>query len=413
MITKVIIVILSVVFGFSIIDSAEGFVEFKKYKVTNSEKVCGDKLCSEIHEQQAKKGFSGRDVAVCGDRICNEKMREQKGDFNKSSPHGQFKLGIALDLIQCRDGKDLVIKKTNSLPACVNSESVQNLRDKNWAISELSQQELFEGFIENRKTGIISSQMINDFDVTMNITPEEIKGKRYLLFEGNGWHRLHNVEITISGGKFSESVRSQTDDRGHLYMPWPIPEQLTTQRYNIFATDGIHDFEIEIPISTKNKMISPTIGDDKCTTVTFPIDWSGCDLYGRTMSNVDLRMANLQGANLFGVTINGQDLTGANFSGASLKKGNLDGAILIGANFEHANLVDTKIRNADLSFAKLESAKLYRTDFTDSNLTNANFQDAILSYSILAFTDLSGANLENAGTWAANLNGCVNHPICD
>ena len=65
--------------------------------------------------------------------------------------------------------------------------------------------------------------------------------------------------------------------------------------------------------------------------MTFPINWAGCDLYGRVMSNVDLRMANLQGANLFGVTLSGQDLTGAfDFSGASLKKGNFDGATQLG-----------------------------------------------------------------------------------
>jgi len=50
---------------------------------------------------------------------------------------------------------------------------------------------------------------------------------------------------------FSESVRSQTDDRGHLYMPWPIPDEVGGKKYNIFATDGIHDFEMDIPISPK------------------------------------------------------------------------------------------------------------------------------------------------------------------
>lgn len=97
----------------------------------------------------------------------------------------------------------------------------------------------------------------------------------------------------------------------------------------------------------------------------------------------------------------------------SLKKRNLDSATMIGVNFENTNLVDTKIRQADLSFANLQFAKLHRTYFTSSILTNANFQDVTLSYSILAAVDLKGANLDNAGTWAANLNGCINHPICD
>ena len=413
MITGVIIIILAVGLGLGLIDSAEGLVEFKKYKVINSLKVCGDKLCSEIDEQRAKDGLSSRDIPVCGDRPCYEITREETRIFNKSSPYGQFKLGIELDLIQCKEGQKLVVRATNSLPACIDSENIQKLRDKGWAISEKEQKELFEEFVENRKKGSFSPKIIKDFDVTMTITNQEYSDQRYLLFEGNGWHGFHNVEITISGGMFEESIRTKTDDRGHLYMPWPIPDEVGGQRYNIFATDGIHDFEIEIPISTKNAIISQTIGDDICSTVTFPINWAGCDLYGRIMSNVDLRMANLQGANLLGVTLSGKDLTGVDFSGASLKKANLDGAILIGANLDNANLVDTEIRQADLSFAKLQFAKLYRTDFTNSNLTNANFQGATLSYSILAFTDLKGANLDNAGTWAANLNGCINHPICN
>ena len=412
MIVKAIVLIAIVGVGFSMIDSAEAGIEFKKYKVINSPKVCGDKLCSEIDEKIAKKGESSHKIKICGDRLCSDFSQIPK-PFNKSSPLGQIKLGISIDLIQCKEGQELVIKTTNLFPACIKSENVEKLRSSGWAISEEKQNEMFEEFTENRKKGMESSKTINDFDATITITPDEINNQRYLIFDGNGWHRLHNVEITISGGMFSESIRSQTDDRGHLYMPWPIPDEIGGQRYNIFATDGIHEFEIEIPISTKNARIAPTIGDDRCSTVTFPINWAGCDLYGRVMSNVDLRMANLQGANLFGVTLSGQDLTGVDFSGASLKKGNLDGATLIGANFERANLVDTKVRQADLSLAQLQFAQLYRTDFTNSNLTNANLQDATLSYSVLAFTDLNGANLDNAGTWAANLNGCLNHPICN
>ncbi len=62
MITKVIIGILVIGFAIGVIDSAEGFIEFKKYKVINSPKVCGDKLCSEVDERIAKKGESSRNI---------------------------------------------------------------------------------------------------------------------------------------------------------------------------------------------------------------------------------------------------------------------------------------------------------------------------------------------------------------
>ena len=35
-------------------EQAEGLVEFKKYKVINSPKVCGDKMCSEVDEERAR-----------------------------------------------------------------------------------------------------------------------------------------------------------------------------------------------------------------------------------------------------------------------------------------------------------------------------------------------------------------------
>jgi len=108
---------------------------------------------------------------------------------------------------------------------------------------------MFEEFIEDRKKGMGSSRTIEDFDVSITIMPEEINDKRYLAFDGNGWHRLHNVEITITGEGFEESVRTKTDDRGHLNMPWPIPEDIRGGMYNISATDGIHQYEIKIPIT--------------------------------------------------------------------------------------------------------------------------------------------------------------------
>lgn len=248
MIVKLSIVILAICFSIGIIDTADGFIEFKKYKVINSPKVCGDKLCTEIDEQIAKKGESSHKIKVCGDRVCSD-FTEKLKPFNKSSPFGQIKLGIAIDLIQCKEGQELVIKTTNYLPACIKTENVKKLREKSWAISEKTQQEIFDEIIENRKKGIESSKTIDDFDVTITITIEEINYQRYLMFDGNGWHRLHNVEITISGEMFSERLLSKTDNRGHLNMPWPIPDEVGGQNYNIFATDGIHEWEIDIPIS--------------------------------------------------------------------------------------------------------------------------------------------------------------------
>ena len=159
-----------------------------------------------------------------------------------------MKLGIELDLIQCKEGQEIIIKKTNQKPACVNFENVEKLRSNGWAISQNMQEEIFAKIESKRLLEKITPRTLEDFDVSISIIPEEINDVRYLSFDGNGWHILHNVEITITGENFEESIRTKTDDRGHLNMPWPIPENINGGMYNIFATDGIHEFELTVPI---------------------------------------------------------------------------------------------------------------------------------------------------------------------
>lgn len=246
------IVIPLVLFG--IVEVQESFAEQASGKPvweTNSKKVCGDKLCSEIDEQKAKKELSSYDMKVCGDKACSDITSENVKIINKSSPFGQFRLGIPLDLIQCKEGYRLVIETTDNLPACIKAENVEKLRERGWAISEKTQQEMFEGFIEKRKSGIDSSKTIEYFDATLTITSDEISNQRFLMFEGDGWNEHHVVRITISGATFSDLLKIKTTNRGHLNMLWPIPDEVGSEKINIFASDSIHEFEINIPISPK------------------------------------------------------------------------------------------------------------------------------------------------------------------
>ena len=248
------IILLLLVLGIStgfIFDHAEGFIEIKKYKVINSPKVCGDKMCSEIDEKRAKKGLTTHNMEICGDRPCSEISSMQEKFANESSPYGQFRLGISIDLIQCQQEQEVVIKNTTQFPACVDTKSVDKLRDKGWAISEDEQKEIFIEISNNRiKNDELNTQKV--LEVSLSVVSEEINNQRYLMFDGFGWHRLHNVEITITGEGFEESVRTKTDDRGNLNMPWPIPDLVGGKLYNIFATDGIHEFDMNIPITPKN-----------------------------------------------------------------------------------------------------------------------------------------------------------------
>jgi hypothetical protein len=248
------LILLVLIFGIStalLVEQAEGLVEFKKYKVINSPKVCGDKMCSEIDEERAKKGLSSRDIKVCGDRPCYDISMDSKKLLNKSSPLGQTNLGIPIDLIECKEGLELVVRTSSLSPACIKKENVEKIREFNWAIPFIQQQKMFEGLAQQRQNEMILAKTLQDSDVSLNIETDYINNQRYLMFDGYGWHRLHNVEITISTSDFSESVRTKTDDRGHLNMPWPIPYAVGGKVYHVFATDGIHEYGIDIPISPK------------------------------------------------------------------------------------------------------------------------------------------------------------------
>lgn len=331
-----VIVLASYLFLLVISSSAYGFIEIKKYKVINSPDVCGEKLCSPLDEQKAKKGISIRENKICNNASCSAISKSMSQAIPKKSSHPVLEM---------------------------HSFSINN--------------------------------------------------QNFILFKGQGWHNLHNVEITIAGRTFETSMKSQTDDRGNLYMPWQIPAEFEGDTCNVFAKDGKHNIEILAEIKTDGSVSSNTAKAHRCTSTKTPINWTGCDLYGKILTKVDLRMAKLRNANLFGVSLENKDLRGADLTNANLKRANLDGTILVGVDLSHSNMIDAKVREADLTNAKMTYANLHRTDFTKSNLSNVDFTGATLAYSNLSFTDLRDANLQNAGTWAANLNHCKNHPICE
>jgi len=53
------------------------------------------------------------------------------------SPLQQFKSGISIEKIKCKEGLQLVMKKTNGNPACLRSETVATLIERGWAIHVL------------------------------------------------------------------------------------------------------------------------------------------------------------------------------------------------------------------------------------------------------------------------------------
>lgn len=237
-------------------DPVEGLIEIKKYRVINSEKVCGDKMCSKIDEQRAKKGLSSRNIEVCGDRPCHEIVPEEVQTIPKNihTPLGQYNLGIPLDLISCQNpNHKLILKSTNLRPACIKFETIQKLYDNNWALPKIEQEKIFFELSKHEGEFTSIEELSTPPKLGLNITPDFINGQRHLLFEGFGWHRLHNVEITISNelGQIT-SIRSQANNAGGLYMPWPVPESLPGGFYHVIANDGKNTLEMDFPITHSN-----------------------------------------------------------------------------------------------------------------------------------------------------------------
>jgi len=60
-----------------------------------------------------------------------------------------------------------------------------------------------------------------------------------VIFRGEGFHRLHNVEITIYQEDIIVSkLLTKTTDRGDLFMPLII-NHLSPGKYDVLATDNI------------------------------------------------------------------------------------------------------------------------------------------------------------------------------
>jgi len=168
---------------------------------------------------------------------------------NISPPLKQFKSGIPLNKIQCRENFTL-IQKYDSSPACVFPNTAVVLIKHGWSIP-FNDQKHSQSFSELESAGNSS------FDTKLISAPKTINGKDYLVFEGSGWHGLHNVEITISTGDANAvSVRSHTNENGVLHMLWPIPENFSRGKYLVHATDGIHQHELVISIPSE---ITPSL----------------------------------------------------------------------------------------------------------------------------------------------------------
>ena len=157
-------------------------------------------------------------------------------------------------------------------------------------------------------------------------------------------------------------------------------------------------------------------------TAEAPADFSGKNLAGLDLSDLDFHGANLAGADL-----SATDLSDADFSRSNLAGARLDRAVVIhtnfaGANLSHASLTflatstGREVRDgegpnftgADLSEARI-FARLSRSDLHGARLVNARLGADIRTPQtmILFRTELSGCNLAGADLAGADLSGTL------
>lgn len=161
---------------------------------------------------------------------------------NLPTPLKQISIGIPLEDVKCNDEKIPVYKYNRIRVACVTEDTRNALLQRGWALAKNEHSDISFSVITDKKDVADGPKLSTAIEI--------IDSGKYLVFHGYGWHGLHNVEITITNADEKiTSIRSKTNENGVLYMPWLLPDGLSSGLYTIYATDGIHQNESTIPIS--------------------------------------------------------------------------------------------------------------------------------------------------------------------
>jgi len=144
--------------------------------------------------------------------------------------------------------------------------------------------------------------------------------------------------------------------------------------------------------------------------------FAGIDFTGADLSGLDLREVNFEGAWLESADLRNTNLSGANLSGAVLAHANLEGVIAIGTKFGKANLGKARLERGVFDDADFTGATLMHCAFAGTQMRRAKFAGANLLETAWGDADWSGADLGGqvfhkldlkGMRWPeANLSGC-------
>lgn len=158
---------------------------------------------------------------------------------SNSPPLKQFKSGIAVEDIKCKEGLQLVIKARDGSPACVKPESISKLVDRGWAVSAPQK---FEPPDTNSELGTspLQIKVVGENQVrrgtTHSIEIQVVRGN--IPIEGA---RVF-IDIEDYGEDIIKEFDGYTNSEGYFVFSWEIPQSfddVETLLAFIDVTDGI------------------------------------------------------------------------------------------------------------------------------------------------------------------------------
>ncbi len=136
----------------------------------------------------------------CYNEVFYEKLRE--------SPLKQFKSGISIDKIQCRDNLQLILKTSNNSPACVKPETKTKLIERGWATVDQLENKIItpednDKLINIKKGESFVVKLDSGYDWRIGINNKTVIDSDYsdIRYSGSqGVYRAHNSGQAILTG---------------------------------------------------------------------------------------------------------------------------------------------------------------------------------------------------------------------
>jgi len=75
---------------------------------------------------------------VCGDRLCSDADSKNSHSIAYQPPLRQIASGILPSDVTCSEGLTLIFKQSNHMPACVKAKTAQKLAQRGWSVGEIN-----------------------------------------------------------------------------------------------------------------------------------------------------------------------------------------------------------------------------------------------------------------------------------